>query len=96
MKGVDGCEKCGDRLPVQRDTITIKEGETVFKVETNPKSRKHCIKKTKLYHPECFEELLKEELREEYKKELKEEAKEELKEELKEEIEEGTKTLAEL
>lgn len=90
MKGVDSCERCGDRLPFQRDRVDVlKKGATVIKVETHPDTNNNMIKSTELYHVNCYIEKLKEEMKtEELKEEVKQELREELRDEVKEEIEE--------
>lgn len=66
MKGLDSCERCGDMVAYKdKEDHTIEKGETVILVETNPKNNSNCIKKTELYHPDCYQEKIKEELEEE-------------------------------
>lgn len=90
MKGVDSCERCGDRLPFEKNRPdVIKAGETVIKVETHPDTNNNMIKTTELYHVQCYIEKLKEEMRtEELEQEVREELREELRDEVKQEMEE--------
>lgn len=94
MKGVDSCERCGDRLPFEKGRPDVlKEGATVIRVEIHPDTNNNMIKTTELYHPNCYVEKLKEEMNTE---KLREEVKQELKEEMREEVEEENKSLDEL
>lgn len=81
MKGVDSCERCGDRLPFKGNMGTdIIEGKTIIRVETHPDTNNNMVKTTELYHPKCYAEKVKEEIRAEVEDEIREEIREELKE----------------
>lgn len=66
MKGLDSCQKCGEMVGYKgKEDHTIKEGETIVLVQTNPENKEHCIKQTELYHPRCYKEKIREEIEEE-------------------------------